>query len=409
VTPEALVDYLADALGDRVVDTKVAYGQIFVTVQPEAWVDAARLCKEDRRLACNYWEFLDAVDRSEDGFEVVTHLYSVEHRHGVTLKAAVPGGREKPVMPSLSGIFRGANWSERETYDMFGIEFEGHPRLEPRILSVENFEGWPLRKDFLLSTREAKPWPGSKEPEERKADDTAGSPTAGEAPVSAEEKAAAAKAKAERAKAKAAAMRAKKAEERAAAQRGEEPDQTAQAEAAAAQMATTEEAEDAAAAAEAVDQGEVVTDPQADAADATGGGDTTDEAAGVVAAAAGEPEPQTPEGAAEIADSAIAKDAAAGAVQGDVAAGAPGDEPNVDQPVHDPEAEAAAGEGAPETASGTPGVEARGRTEGALEQSGDSPGVTPLEEEQDSGPETSETEDEGRLRESGADDPEDER
>jgi hypothetical protein len=55
---------------------------------------------------------------------------------------------------------------ERETWDMFGIEFDGHPALEPRILTVENFEGWPLRKDFHLASRVAKPWPGVKEPAE---------------------------------------------------------------------------------------------------------------------------------------------------------------------------------------------------------------------------------------------------
>ena len=117
-------------------------------MEPNAWVDAVRLCKEDPGLACRFWEFLDAIDRGDEGFDCVVHVYSVEHRHSVTLRTRVPGGRENPTLPSLTGVFRGANWAERETFDMFGIDFEGHPGIRPRILNVENFEGWPLRKDF---------------------------------------------------------------------------------------------------------------------------------------------------------------------------------------------------------------------------------------------------------------------
>ncbi|MDP9405791.1 MAG: NADH-quinone oxidoreductase subunit C, partial [Actinomycetota bacterium] len=210
---ETMGAYLCERLGDRALDATVAYGQLTVTVDPAAWVHAARLCKHDPNLACNFFDFIAGIDRGDRGFEVVVHLYSVDHRHEVTLRAMAPGGRDKPTMPSLTGVYGGANWGERETYDMYGIDFEGHPGLLPRMLTVENFEGWPLRKDFLLSTREAKPWPGAKEPEERaeagEAAD-AGSVTAAEAPVTAEDKAQAAKDKAERAKAKAAAMRAKK-------------------------------------------------------------------------------------------------------------------------------------------------------------------------------------------------------
>jgi len=66
----------------------------------------------------------------------------------------------------LTDLFLGANWMEREAYDMYGIEFAGHPALLPRILTVDNFEGWPLRKDFLLASRVVKPWPGVAEPKE---------------------------------------------------------------------------------------------------------------------------------------------------------------------------------------------------------------------------------------------------
>jgi NADH:ubiquinone oxidoreductase subunit C len=161
--PDAMADYVRDRLGDRVLDTTIAHGQLYVTVKPEAWVDAARLAKEDDALACDFWDFLDAVDAREDGFEIIVNLYSVRHRHRIFFKTVAPGGRDSPRIDSLTSVYQGANWSERETYDMFGVTFDGHPGLLPRILTVENFEGWPLRKDFLLSTREAKAWPGLKD------------------------------------------------------------------------------------------------------------------------------------------------------------------------------------------------------------------------------------------------------
>jgi len=392
MTAEAMSQHLRGRLESRVVDATVAYGQLTVTVAPQNWVAAIRVCRDDPALACDFFDFLSAVDRGDDGFEVVVHLYSIAYRHKLTLSAMAPGGRAKPVMPTLTGLYRGANWHEREAYDMFGIDFEGHPGILPRILTIENFEGWPLRKEFLLTTREAKPWPGAKEPVDHKADgdEDAAQPTAADAPVEPVDKAAAAKAKAERAKAKAAAMRAKKARERAAelggqeggdqagraaelggqegggAPAGEQRDVPAQAEASAAQMATEDEAADAG-------QAEPGSDVIAESADEFGGGDTEGASAAQAAAAAGEPEPQTPEGAAEVADSAIAKDAAAGASAGDTAARATQDAPGSGEPVVNAEREAKAGEGAPRTASGTPGVEAEGRRDGAEHQSGAKP------------------------------------
>lgn len=306
MTPDELADYIRERLGEKVTDAKVAYGHLTVTVDPAAYADAARLCKEDGALDFDFFEFLSGVDEREDGFGVITHLYSIEQRHHITLRALAPGGRDNPKVPTLTGVFRGANWHEREAYDMFGIDFEGHPGLEPRILTIENFEGWPLRKDFLLSTREAKPWPGLKEPEDRApAEDTAGALPGGAEALSAEDKARMAAEKAERAKQKAAEARARKARERA------------------------EEV--------------------------------------------GRPDEGTPEGAAEIAGTAIAKDAAAGAVQGDTAAGAPSDQPNAGEPVPDPAAEADAASGAAAVPAAAPGIEAEGRHGGAEEQSGDKP------------------------------------
>ena len=371
MAPEAMLQYLSDRLEARLIDSALAYGQLTIVVDPQGWVDAVRLCKEDPALAMRFWEFLDAVDAGEDGFDVVVHIYSVEHRHAVTIRTRPAGGRENPTLPSLTGVFRGANWSERETFDMFGIEFEGHPNLRPRILTIESFEGWPLRKDFQLTSRNAKPWPGAKEPGESgesHADAGAAAPAEGAAEEP-QDKAAAAKAKAERAKAKAAEMRAKKAAERAAEQSGGVADQAAASDA---QRATDAEAQ-------AAGDAQPGSDLIADSADRFGGGDTEDEAAAAAATAAGDPMASTPEGAAEVADSAIAKDAAAGVPQGDVAEGAPQDAPDVDEPVVNAEGEAAASQGAAPTPGGTPGVEAEGRSGGAQVSASDDAPVVPAQ------------------------------
>lgn len=241
MTPEELENRFTDAFGDQVVDSVIDYGQLTVTVERQALVEAARMCKEDPELACTFFDFMSGVDLGEEGFAVVTHVYSPTHRHHVTLRAIAPGGRDDPRLPSLTPVYRGANWHERETWDMFGVVFEGHPGLAPRLLTVENFEGWPLRKDFKLMSRLAKPWPGEKEPTEVKpaggsaggdtgggeaagsgesgdsggaagADDGAGQPTGEDRSREATERAA-------EAKAKAAEMRQRKAEQTAAEQR----------------------------------------------------------------------------------------------------------------------------------------------------------------------------------------------
>ena len=74
--------------------------------------------------------------------------------------------REDPVLPTATGLFRGAGWAERETHEMFGVVFDGHPGLAPLLLP-EGFEGHPLRKDFPLAARAAQEWPGARDPRER--------------------------------------------------------------------------------------------------------------------------------------------------------------------------------------------------------------------------------------------------
>src|SRR5690606_11126657 len=126
-------------------------------------VQAVRTARDDTALACDFFDWLSAVDEESDGFRVVAHLWSTRHRHGHLIRTLVP--REAPVVDSVVESCPGADWHERETHEMFGVTFSGHPHRRPLLLPPE-FEGHPLRKDFVLAARVAKAWPGAKEPGE---------------------------------------------------------------------------------------------------------------------------------------------------------------------------------------------------------------------------------------------------
>lgn len=143
------------------VQTEDAFGQLVADVPADLWLDALTFARDD--LGCDFFDWLTGVDELDDGFRIVVHVYSLERRHHVLLRTLVP--KDAPSLPSAVGVYRGANWHERETFEMFGVVFEGHPDLKPLLLP-DGFEGHPLRKDFVLAARVAKAWPGAKEPGE---------------------------------------------------------------------------------------------------------------------------------------------------------------------------------------------------------------------------------------------------
>ena len=152
---------LGDAAG---VDE--GFGPITVDVPAERWVEAVTLARD--ALGGRFFDWLSAVDELAEGVRVVCHLAS--HRPGavehLVLRTLV--GRETPTVESVGQVFAGARWHERETHEMFGIDFtSGGAVLElETLLLPDEFEGHPLRKDFVLASRVAKPWPGAKEPGE---------------------------------------------------------------------------------------------------------------------------------------------------------------------------------------------------------------------------------------------------
>jgi NADH-quinone oxidoreductase subunit C len=187
---EALVESLRAELGDALVDSHIRVGDdLWVRVTRDAWRAAGDAVKH--KLGCTYFDFLSAIDwlpspfgRDMDSQEDITvhgaepkagaematgfaggdtriqvfaRVASVESGHALTLKVDLPD--DDPTIATWVPVYAGANWHERETWEMFGVTFVGHPHLVHMYLPGA-FEGYPLRKDFPLLARRVKPWPG---------------------------------------------------------------------------------------------------------------------------------------------------------------------------------------------------------------------------------------------------------
>ena len=182
----ALLEKFQARAGDAVVEAEACYGDAVVRVRPDAWLEAARIAHD--HCGCDYLSFIAGIDwlptpvvaGAEEGsgdtsapvqprettygvagsagrFQVFARVDSTNAGAGLTLKTDV----DTAVMSveSWCSVYPGADWHERETWEMYGIGFNGHPALRHLYLPAE-FEGHPLRKDFPLLAREVKPWPG---------------------------------------------------------------------------------------------------------------------------------------------------------------------------------------------------------------------------------------------------------
>jgi NADH-quinone oxidoreductase subunit C len=128
-------------------------GDETVVVRPEGILPVARFLKEDPRLDFNFLMDLAGVDYPgrDLRFEVVYHFYSLARHARLRVKVRLP--EDSPAVDSLTQLWKGADWYEREVWDMFGVRFHGHPGLK-RILMYEEFEGHPLRKDYPSRKRQ---------------------------------------------------------------------------------------------------------------------------------------------------------------------------------------------------------------------------------------------------------------
>ena len=187
---EAMLEVLRGELGDAVVGSHIRPGDdLWVRVSRESWVTAGEVVKA--KLGCTFFDFLSAIDwlpspfgRDMDSQEdIVVHgqdakeppamttgyaggdtrmqvfarVTSIEQGHSLTLKVDLPD--DDLTIATWSSLYRGADWHEREAWEMFGIAFVGHPHLVHMYLPGD-FEGHPMRKDFPLLARRVKPWPG---------------------------------------------------------------------------------------------------------------------------------------------------------------------------------------------------------------------------------------------------------
>jgi len=150
MTPEEILNEpvareVSQAVPGSIVEAKLALGELTLTIDPARIVEVCRHLKQDGKFV--RLSSITAVDwvPAEPRFEVVYHLNSVERNLRVRLKCRLAG--DQPSIDSVCGVWQGANWYEREVFDLFGIEFRNHPNLK-RILMPDDWEGFPLRKDF---------------------------------------------------------------------------------------------------------------------------------------------------------------------------------------------------------------------------------------------------------------------
>ena len=139
---------LVEKFGEGIIlSENVAFAQPQLTISATRIVEVGLFLRDTENLYFDYLSCLTGVDNGieKKTMEVIYHLYSIPYNHSIILKVELE--RENLELPTISTIWRTADWHEREVYDMFGIKFSGHPDLR-RILLPADWEGFPLRKDY---------------------------------------------------------------------------------------------------------------------------------------------------------------------------------------------------------------------------------------------------------------------
>ncbi len=137
---------LASQLEEKFPGSVEETGQDSLVVKSDSLLAVASFLKDTENLKFDFLNYITAVDYYSY-FEVVYQLTSLKHNHSVIIKTRCYG-RENPAVPSVIGLWQGADFQEREVYDLMGIKFEGHPNLK-RLFLWDGFQGHPLRKDYL--------------------------------------------------------------------------------------------------------------------------------------------------------------------------------------------------------------------------------------------------------------------
>ncbi len=148
---ESLTSAVQTRLQGKILEAHTLRGEEIIFLSREGMLETFRLLKEDLQLDFNFLMDITAVDylgKKTPRFEVVYQMYSLSHNRGLRVKVAL--GEEELEVPSLTSLWKSADWLEREAWDMFGVRFQGHPDLR-RILLYDEFQGHPLRKDYPVN------------------------------------------------------------------------------------------------------------------------------------------------------------------------------------------------------------------------------------------------------------------
>ncbi|MFN0118722.1 MAG: NADH-quinone oxidoreductase subunit C [Elusimicrobiota bacterium] len=139
-----------DAVIPPIAEKAIRDPEVVVKVTPETLFSICKYLKEDTSLNFDLPIQMTSVDFIKEGlFELIYYLYSTKNKKGIVLKTQIP--RDKAEVDSVSSLWTGMNWQEREVFDLMGITFKGHPYLK-RIMMWEGFPGYPLRKDYVHIT-----------------------------------------------------------------------------------------------------------------------------------------------------------------------------------------------------------------------------------------------------------------
>jgi NADH-quinone oxidoreductase subunit C len=148
MTSAEIARALSDRFGGRVLASLPDDKHPRVHIDAADWLEVAEFLHGEPSIKLDWLQCLTGIDYVADGKMCVCYdLWSFDHRHGLAVKAYCP--RDNPRVPSVARLWSAADWQEREAYDMFGIVFDGHPDLR-RILCADDWEGFPLRKDYVF-------------------------------------------------------------------------------------------------------------------------------------------------------------------------------------------------------------------------------------------------------------------
>ena len=153
------------ALAGISVEAEVGVADLIVRIPKDEVIRGLRALRRDAELNFDYLRCLTAVDREEDGIEVVYHLYSIGEKHNLTVKTTLPN--DDLTVDTATVVWRAANWLERETAEMFGVRFNGHPDPRTLLMPEDMDDTFPLRKDYPLAEIEVLQGEGIAYPEEQ--------------------------------------------------------------------------------------------------------------------------------------------------------------------------------------------------------------------------------------------------